>query len=46
MFKENITAAYLAETESLSSKNKGVRYLLCVIDVFTRFAWVKPLKAK
>ena len=27
---------------SLSSKNKNVRYLLCVIDVFTKYAWVNP----
>ena len=31
---------------SLSSKNKNVRYLLCVIDVFTKYAWVKSLKDK
>ena len=30
---------------SLSSKNKNVRYLLCLIDAFTKYAWVKPLKA-
>ena len=28
------------------SKNKNVRYLLCVIDIFTKCAWVKPLKDK
>ena len=32
--------------ESLSSKNKIVRCLLCVIDAFTNYAWVKPLKDK
>ena len=32
--------------ESLSFKNKNVKYLLCVIDVFTKYAWVKPLKDK
>ena len=32
--------------ESLSSKNKNVKYLLCVIDIFTKFAWVKPFKDK
>ena len=32
--------------ESLSSKNKRVKYLLCVIDVFTKYAWVKSLKDK
>ena len=31
---------------SLSSKNKNVKYLLCVIDVFTKYAWVKPFKDK
>ena len=32
--------------ESLTSKNENVKYLLCVIDVFTKYAWVKPLKDK
>ena len=36
----------LAEIESLSLKNKNVKYLLCVIDLFTRYEWVKPLKSK
>ena len=31
---------------SLSSKNKNVKSLLCVIDVFTKHAWVKTLKDK
>ena len=37
-FKGNIWAANLIEMEALSSKNKNVRYLLCVIDVFTKYA--------
>ena len=44
--KGNVWAADLAEIESLSSKNKNVKYLLCVIDDFTKYAWVKPLKDK
>ena len=32
--------------KSLSSKNKNVRYLLCVIYVFTKCRWIKPLKDK
>ena len=32
--------------ESLSSKYKNVKYLLYVIDVFTKYAWVKTLKDK
>ena len=31
---------------SLFSKNNKVRYLLWVIDIFTKYAWVKPLKDK
>ena len=30
----------------LSSKNKNVKYLLCVIDVLTKYAWVEPLNDK
>ena len=39
-------AADLAEMDSLPSKNKNVEYLFCVIDVFTKYKWVKPLKDK
>ena len=45
-FKDNIWAVDLAEMGSLSSKNQGVQYLLHVIDVFTKYARVKPLKDK
>ena len=32
---------------SLISKfNKGIKYLLCVIDLFSRYAWVVHLKNK
>ena len=30
--------------KSFSSKNKNFKYLSCVIDVFTKYAWVKVLK--
>ena len=43
-FKDNIWTSELAEIESLSSKNKNVKYLLCVIDFFTKYVCVKPLK--
>ena len=36
----------LAKMGSLSSKNRGVKYLLCVIDVFIEYAWINPLKDK
>ena len=31
---------------SFPSKYKNVKYFLCVIDVFTKYAWVEPLKDK
>ena len=45
-FQDNISATDLAEMGSLPSLNGGVKYLLCVIDVSTKYAWVKPLKDK
>ena len=26
--------------------NKGFRFLLCVVDIFSKYAWVVPLKGK
>ena len=41
IFKDNIWAAGVVEMQSLSSNNKNIKYSLCVIDVFTKYAWVK-----
>ena len=30
----------------ISKCNKGIRYLLCVSDLFSKYAWVVPLKDK
>ena len=30
----------------ISKYNKGEKILLCIIDVFSKFAWVVPLKDK
>ena len=30
----------------ISKFNKGYRFLLCVIDIFRKYAWVLPLKDK
>jgi transposase InsO family protein len=40
--------ADLADVQSLATKrgNRGTRFLLCVIDIFTRQAWVRPMKSK
>ena len=40
-FTGNTWAADLTKMESLSSKNKNVKYLLCAIDVSTKYAWLK-----
>ena len=44
--KENIWGADLADMQLLSKYNKGIRFLLCVIDIFSKYAWVVPLKDK
>ena len=38
--------ADLADLKSLSRYNKKYRYLLGCIDVFSKYAWVLPLKTK
>ena len=40
-FKGSIWAADLTEMGSLSSKYQGVKYVLCAMDVFTKYARVK-----
>ena len=45
-FKDNIWGVDLADMQLLSKYNKGIRFLLCVIDVFSKYAWVVPLKDK
>jgi len=39
-------AADLVEVANISRYNKGTKYLLMVIDVFSKFGWVEPLKSK
>ena len=36
----------LADMQSLSKYNKEIKHLLYVIDLFSKFAWVVPLKEK
>ena len=45
-FKDNNWGADLADMQLISKFNKGLRFLLCVIDIFSKYAWVVPLKDK
>ena len=45
-FKDNIWGTDLADMQLLSKYNKGIRFLLCVIDIFSKYTWVVPLKDK
>ena len=45
-FKDNIWGADLADMQLLNKYNKGIRFLLCVIYIFSKYAWVVLLKDK
>ena len=45
-FNDNIWGVDLADMQLISKSNKGIRYRLCVIDLFSKYAWVLPLKDK
>ena len=45
-FKDNIWGVDLADMTLISKFSKGIKYLLCVIDLFSRHAWVIGLKNK
>ena len=45
-FKDNILGVDLADMQSLSKKNKTIKYLLCAIDLLSKYPFVVPLKDK
>ena len=45
-FTDNIWGANLADMQLIRKFNKGICFFLCVIDIFSKFAWVIPLKDK
>ena len=45
-FRDNIWGAALADMQLISNFNKGFIFLLCVIGIFSKYAWVVPLKDK
>ena len=46
LFKDNVWGVDLADTKLLSKQNKSIKYLLCAIDLFSKYAFVVPLKDK
>ena len=45
-FRDNIWGVDLADMQSLNRYNKRIRYLLCAIDLCSKYAWVIPIKDK
>ena len=45
-FRDNIWGVDLADMQSLSKYNRGIKYLLCAVDLFSKYAWFVPLKDK
>ena len=42
-FKDNIWGVDLADMQSLSKKNKGMKYFLCALELFSKYAFVVTL---
>ena len=45
-FKDSFWGADLADMQLISKFNKGFRFLLCAIDIFSKYPWAVPLKDK
>ena len=45
-FKDNMWGVDLADMQSLSRKNKSIKYILCAIDLYSKYAFVILLKDK
>ena len=43
---DEIWAADLVDMQSFSKFNNGIKYLLMVIDIFSKYGWIVPLKSK
>ena len=41
---DEIWAADLIDMQAFSKDHNGLKYLLTVIDVFSKFVWIVPLK--
>ena len=45
-FKDNIWGADFADMQLISKYNKEIKYLLCAIDLYSKYAWIHPLNDK
>ena len=45
-FIHEICAANLIDMQAFSKDNNGIKYLLTVIGIFSKFVWIVPLKRK
>ena len=45
-FRDNSWGVDLADMQSLSKYNKRIKYLLCAIDLFSKYVWGVSLKDK
>ena len=43
---DEIWAADLIDMQTFSKDNNGIKYLLTLIDIFSKFVWIVPLKRK
>ena len=43
---DEIWAADLIDMQAFSKDNNRIKYLLTVIDIFSKFLWIVPLKRK
>ena len=45
-FIDNIWGADFTDMQLIRKFNRGIRFLLCVMDIFSKYAWVIPQKDK
>ena len=45
-FIDNICGADVMDMQLISKFNKRFRFLLCIINIYSKYAWVIPLKDK
>ena len=45
-FKRGVYYSLIRLMQLISKFNKGIRFLLCVIHLLSKYAWVVPLKVK